>query len=104
MSFRICDDAMRIVIRAVWQIEEGMRQFMANDFPKVPLLVLQPEIGNAQINLAFRSLNRTLPLRGEVRMRLNNENKILCLLFCIVFGFHYFAAARRRYSRSEMLK
>jgi hypothetical protein len=58
MSFRIFDDAMRVVIRAVWQIEEGMRQFMANDFPKVPLLVLQPEIGNAQINLAFRSLNR----------------------------------------------
>ena len=50
MSFRIFDDAMRVVIRAVWQIEEGMRQFMANDFPKVPLLVLQPEIGNAQIN------------------------------------------------------
>lgn len=25
-------------------------------------------------------------------MRLNNENKILCLLFCIVFGFHYICA------------
>lgn len=46
MPFRIFDDAMRVVIRAVWQIEKGVRQFMAYDFLKVPLLVLQPEIGN----------------------------------------------------------
>ena len=26
---------------------------------------------------------------AEGRMRLNHENKILRLLFCIVFGFHY---------------
>ena len=26
---------------------------------------------------------------AEGRMRLNHENKIPCLLFCIVFGFHY---------------
>ncbi len=38
---------------------------------------------------ALSSAFTNLPLRGEYRMRLNNENKILRLLFCIVFGFHY---------------
>ena len=31
----------------------------------------------------------TLPLRGEDRMRLGNENKNLLFLFCISLGFHY---------------
>ena len=44
--------------------------------------------------MAFRSLIRTLPLRGEVRLHLRNENKIW-FLFCIPFGLHYFAAVRR---------
>ena len=55
MPFRIFDDAMRVVIRAVWQIEERMRQFMADDFPKVPLLILQPEIGCYTNVFAFES-------------------------------------------------
>ena len=37
---------------------------------------------------ALSSAFTSLPLRGEGRRRLNNENK-KWFLFCIVFGFHY---------------
>ena len=62
MSFRIFDEAMWVVIRAVGQIEEGMRQFMANDFPHVPLLVLQSEIGNHTNVFASESQSQYTPI------------------------------------------
>ena len=42
------------------------------------------------------SVFTNLPLRGEYRMHLNNESKKLCLLLCIVFGFHYFCITDTR--------
>ena len=39
--------------------------------------------------LLFARLALYLSLRGEYRMRLNNENKKHGFSFCIVFGFHY---------------
>ena len=50
MSFRIFDDAMRVVIRAVWQIEERMRQFMAESFPLVLFSVAFVGVGSSVLH------------------------------------------------------
>ena len=55
----------------------------------VPLTPLNSENKNLCLLFCIVFGFHNLPLRGEYRMRLNNENKNLCLLFCIVFGFHY---------------
>ena len=50
MPFRIFDDAMRVVIRAVWQIEERMRQFMAESFPLVLFSVAFVGVGSSVLH------------------------------------------------------
>ena len=50
MPFRIFDDAMRVVIRAVWQIEERMRQFMAESFPLVLFFVAFVGVGSSVLH------------------------------------------------------
>ena len=47
----------------------------------------------------FHSLNRTLPLRGEDRMRLNKAKQKKAFLLCFVFGFHYLWLRRRYFVR-----
>ena len=50
MPFRIFDDAMRVVIRAMWQIEERMRQFMAESFPLVLFSVAFVGVGSSVLH------------------------------------------------------
>ena len=50
MPFRIFDDAMRVVIWAVWQIEERMRQFMAESFPLVLFSVAFVGVGSSVLH------------------------------------------------------
>ena len=53
--------------------------------------LLEKENKNINFCFAFRSLNRTLPLRGEDRMRLGNKNKLeiyfVFLSAFTIFGF-----------------
>ena len=56
--------------------------------------------GKTQINLVFRSSCTTLRLRREVRMRLNNENKIAFILHCL----RLFATLNKLGCASEKLK
>jgi hypothetical protein len=52
--------------------------------------LLEKENKNIMFCFAFRSLNRTLPLRGEDRMRLGNKNK-LEIYFVFLSAFTIFA-------------
>ena len=65
--------------------------------------LLEKENKNIMFCFAFRSLNRTLPLRGEDRMRLGNKNK-LGIYFVFLSAFTIFGFAEDTHTRERKQK